>query len=226
MSEFIVHSIPGSPFGRTVMAALEEKGVSWQLSPVVPATMRSPEHLSRHAFGRVPVLKHDDFSLYETQAILRYVDRILPTPPLTPSDSRHAARMDQVMNINDWYLFHGVGNVIIFQRVVVPQLMGLAPDEAAIEAAMPKARTVFAELARLLGDQPFFAGDNISLADILVAPGISFFTATPEWAELGAPHANLVAWLARMESRPSMKATTWERVSELAKGAQSPAHSW
>jgi glutathione S-transferase len=226
MSEFIVHSIPGSPFGRTVMAALEEKGVSWQLSPVVPATMRSPEHLSRHAFGRVPVLKHDDFSLYETQAILRYVDRILPTPPLTPSDSRHAARMDQVMNINDWYLFHGVGNVIIFQRVVGPQLMGLAPDEAAIEAAMPKARTVFAELARLLGDQPFFAGDNISLADILVAPGISFFTATPEWAELGAPHANLVAWLARMESRPSMKATTWERVSELAKGAQSPAHSW
>jgi glutathione S-transferase len=225
MSEFIVHSIPGSPFGRTVMAALEEKGVSWQLSPVVPATMRSPEHLSRHAFGRVPVLKHDDFSLYETQAILRYVDRILPTPPLTPSDSRHAARMDQVMNINDWYLFHGVGNVIIFQRVVGPQLMGLAPDEAAIEAAMPKARTVFAELARLLGDQPFFAGDNISLADILVAPGISFFTATPEWAELGAPHANLVAWLARMESRPSMKATTWERVSELAKGAQSPAHS-
>jgi len=219
MSEFIVHSIPGSPFGRTVMAALEEKGVSWQLSPVVPATMRSPEHLSRHAFGRVPVLKHDDFSLYETQAILRYVDRILPTPPLTPSDSRHAARMDQVMNINDWYLFHGVGNVIIFQRVVGPQLMGLAPDEAAIEAAMPKARTVFAELARLLGDQPFFAGDNISLADILVAPGISFFTATPEWAELGAPHANLVAWLARMESRPSMKATTWERVSELAKAA-------
>ena len=66
MSEFIVHSIPGSPFGRTVMAALEEKGVSWQLSPVVPATMRSPEHLSRHAFGRVPVLKLDDFSLYET----------------------------------------------------------------------------------------------------------------------------------------------------------------
>jgi glutathione S-transferase len=132
--------------------------------------------------------------------------------------------MDQVMNINDWYLFHGVGNVIIFHRVVGPQLMGLAPDEAAIEAAMPKARTVFTELARLLGDQPFFAGNDLSLADILVAPGISFFTATPEWAELGAPHANLVAWLARMESRPSMKATTWERVSELAKGASSPAH--
>ena len=86
--------------------------------------------------------------------------------------------------------------------------MGLKPDEAAIEAAMPKARAVFAELARLLGDQPFFAGDAVSLADLMVAPQLGFFTATPEWADLGEPHKNLVAWLARMEARPSMKATT------------------
>jgi len=219
MSEFIVHTIPGSPFARSVMAALEEKGAPWRLSPVAPGTMRSAEHLSRHPFGRVPVLDHDGFSLYETQAILRYLDRVLPTPALSPSDSKHLARMDRVMNINDWYLFHGVGDVIIFHRVIGPQLMGLTPDEAAIAAAMPKARTVFAELARLLGEQPFFAGDALSLADLLVAPGVAFFIATPEWAELGAPHANLVAWLTRMEARPSMKATTWERVTELAKAA-------
>jgi len=219
MSEFIVHTIPGSPFARSVMAALEEKGAPWRLSPVAPGTMRSAEHLSRHPFGRVPVLEHDGFSLYETQAILRYLDRVLPTPALSPSDNKHLARMDRVMNINDWYLFHGVGDVIIFHRVIGPQLMGLTPDEPAIAAAMPKARTVFAELARLLGEQPFFAGDALSLADLLVAPGVAFFTATPEWAELGAPHANLVAWLTRMEARPSMKATTWERVTELANAA-------
>jgi len=33
------------------------------------------------------------------------------------------------------------------------------------------------------------------------------------------PHPNLLAWLKRMEARPSMQATTWERVSELAKAA-------
>jgi len=219
MSEFIVHAIPGSPFARSVMAALEEKGASWRLAPVAPGTMKSAQHLSRHPFGRVPVLEHDGFSLYETQAILRYLDRILPTPRLSPSDAKRLARMDQVMNINDWYLFHGVGNVIIFHRVIGPRLMGTAPDEAAIEAAMPKARTVFSELARLLGEQSFFTGEALSLADLLVAPGVAFFTATPEWAELGTPHPNLVAWLARMEARPSMKATTWERVSELAKAA-------
>jgi glutathione S-transferase len=219
MSEFIVHSIPGSPFGRTVMATLEEKGASYRLSPVAPGTFKSPEHLARHPFGRVPVLEHDGFSLYETQAILRYLDRALPKPALTPADPRRAARMDQLMNINDWYLFHGVGDVIIFHRVVGPRLMGLKSDEAAIEAAMPKARAVFAELARLLGKQSWFAGETLSLADLHLAPAVAFFTATPEWSELGAPHQNLVAWLARMEARPSMKATTWERVSEMAKAA-------
>jgi glutathione S-transferase len=219
MSEFTVHSIPGSPFGRAVLATLEEKGASWRLSPVAPGTFRSPEHLARHPFGRVPVLEHNGYSLYETQAILRYLDRVLPTPALTPADPKRAARMDQAMNVNDWYLFQGVGNVIGFHRLVGPRVMGLKPDEAAIEAVMPKARTVFQELARLLGEQTYFAGEAVSLADLLVAPQIEFFTQTPEWAVLGAPHANLVAWVARMEARPSLKATTWERVSEMAKAA-------
>jgi len=123
------------------------------------------------------------------------------------------------MNVNDWYLFHGVGNVIIFHRIIAPQLMGVAPNEAAIAEAMPKARVVFAELARLLGGQSWFAGEALSLADLLLAPAVAFFTMTPEWAELGSPHPNLVAWMERMESRPSMKATTWERVAAMAKAA-------
>lgn len=219
MSEFVVHTIPGSPFARSVFATLEEKGARYRIAPMAAGSHKSPEHLARHAFGRIPVLEHDGFVLYETQAILRYLDRVLPDPSLTPADPHRAARMDQVMNINDWYLFHGVANVIVFHRVVGPQLMGLAPDEAAIEAAMPNARVVFAELARLLGEQPYLAGDSVSLADLMVAPEIAFFTSTPEWVELGVPCNNLVAWLERMESRPSMRATTWERVNEMAQAA-------
>jgi glutathione S-transferase len=219
MSEFIIHSIPGSPFGRAVLTTLEEKGARYSFSPLAPGGLRSPEHLARHPFGRVPVLEHDGFLLYETQAILRYLDRVLPNPPLTPADPKRAARMDQVMNVNDWYLFQGVANVIVFHRVVGPRVMGLAPDEAAIEAAMPKARAVFDELARLLGGQSFFTGETMTLADLLVAPHLGLFSLAPEWSALVAPHRNLVAWLARMEARPSLQATTWERVSEIAQAA-------
>ena len=78
---------------------------------------------------------------------------------------------------------------------------------------------MFGELARLLGDQPFFAGDDLSLADLLLAPQVEFFIQTPEWSVLGEPKANLVAWIKRMEARPSLQATTWERVAEMAKAA-------
>jgi len=219
MSQFIVHSVPGSPFGRAVLATLEEKGASYRLVALPPGRSKSPEHLARHPFGRVPVLEHDGFMLYETQAILRYLDRVLPLPALTPADPRQAARMDQVMNVSDWYLFQGVGNVIGFQRIVGPRFMGIVPDEAVIEAAMPRARIVFAELARLLGDQPFIAGDALTLADLHTAPHASFLSLTPEWATLTASHPNLRAWIERLEARPSFQATTVQRLVERAKAA-------
>jgi glutathione S-transferase len=59
----------------------------------------------------------------------------------------------------------------------------------------------------------------MTLADLLVAPHLSLFTLAPEWSVLCAPHQNLVAWLSRMEGRPSLQATTWERVSEMAQAA-------
>jgi glutathione S-transferase len=219
MSEFIVHSVPGSPFGRAVLATLEEKNTPYQFSPVAPGGSKVEPHISRHPFGRVPVLEHDGFMLYETQAIQRYLDRVLPAPPLTPSDPRAAARMDQAMNVNDWYLFNGVNNVIGFHRIVAPRVMGAAPNEEAIAAAMPKAQVVFAELSRLLGTQPFFAGDNLTLADLLIAPQLAFLTQTPEWTPLAAGRQNLTDWLDRMNARPSFQATTWERVAALAKAA-------
>ena len=167
MSEFTIHAIPGSPFARSVFVALEEKGVRYRLAAVAPGNHRAPEHLARHPFGRVPVLQHGDFQLYETQAILRYIDRVHPAPALTPPHPQDAARMDQLMNINDWYLFQGVASVIAFQRIVGPRLMGSSPDEDAIAAATcRKARTVFDELALRLGDKLFFTGDTISLADV------------------------------------------------------------
>jgi glutathione S-transferase len=216
MTDFTIHTIPGSPFARAVMATLEEKNAAYRIVPIAPGTTKLPEHLARHPFGRMPVLDHGDFRLYETQAILRYLDRILPDPLLTPADPRAAARMDQLMAINDWYLFQGCLNIIGFQRIVGPRLLGLTPDEAAIAAAMPQARTVFAELSRLLGERAYLAGDGLSLADLHLAAQLDLFTLAPEWAELTAGTPNLAAWLARVAARPSMQATTWERVAAKA----------
>jgi glutathione S-transferase len=161
--------------------------------------------------------------LYETQAIMRYLDRVVSGAALTPTDAKEAARMDQVMNVCDWYLFQGVGTVIGFQRVVGPKLLGLQTDEAAIAQAMPKAHAVFSELSRLLGTNAWFAGERLSLADLMTAAHIDFFVETPEWAPLTAATPNLVSWLARMNERACMKQTTWERVAQMATGTAEAA---
>lgn len=219
MSEFIIHSVPGSPFGRAVLATFIEKGATYRFVSVRPGAAKSEPHILRHPFGRVPVLEHNGFILYETQAILRYLDRVVSDPALTPASPKDAARMDQVMNVSDWYLFQGVNDVIGFHRIVGPRLLGLAPDETAIANAMPKAHLVLNELSRLLGGESYFVGDKLSLADLHVAPQLDFLAKTPEWKQLTVNYVNLVSWLHRMNDRASFQATTWERVAELSKAA-------
>jgi glutathione S-transferase len=46
----------------------------------LPGESKSPEYLKLHPFGRMPVIEDDGFWLYETQAILRYIDGIFPEP--------------------------------------------------------------------------------------------------------------------------------------------------
>ena len=86
MANFTIHTVPGSPFARAVLATLEEKHSPYRIAAVPPGGGRIEPHISRHPWGRMPVIEHGDFMLYETAAIIRYLDRVLPTPALTPSD--------------------------------------------------------------------------------------------------------------------------------------------
>ena len=206
MSDIVVYGVPGSPFVRAVQMGLEEKGVAYRVEVVGPHEIKSAAHLARHPFGRVPAFAHGDFRLYETQAILRYLDQVFPEPALVPSDPRAAARMNQIIGINDWYFFPQAAAPIVFQRVVGPALLGMPTDDAVVAAAVPTARTSIAELDRLLGEQRYVAGDQLSIADIMLAPQIDFLAATPEGKRL-IEGTRLKAWLARMNARASMVAT-------------------
>jgi glutathione S-transferase len=92
----------------------------------------------------------------------------------------------------------------VFQRIIGLVLLGITPDEAAVAGAVPDAEVCLRELNRLLGNQPFMAGDQLSLADLMVAPQIYYLAATPEGRMILKDTA---AWLGRMNARASMKAT-------------------
>jgi glutathione S-transferase len=206
MTDFVLYAVPGSPFARSVQVGLEEKRAHYHFEAVDPRAIKSKAYLKLHPFGRVPAIAHGDFHLYETQAILRYLDDVIPEPPFEPADPVAAARMNQIVGINDWYFFPKAAAEIVGQRIVGPVLLGAPTDEAAVAAAVPMARTCVAELNRLLGDNLFLAGDQFTLADIMLAPQIDFFAATPEGGSMLKGTA-LEPWLARVNARPSMQAT-------------------
>lgn len=206
MSAITVYGIPGSPFLRTVEIVLKEKGIDYDFHAMAPGEHKQPDHLARHPFGRIPAFEHGDFALYETQAVVRYIDDIFPTPPLTPGNPRQRARMNQIIGIIEWYFFPKAAAPIAFNRIIGPRLLGLPADEAAIAEAMPMARTCFGELDRLLGDKPYLTGDSVSLADIMLAAQLDLFGECAEGTEL-IGGTRLLPWLDRMRGRPSFAAT-------------------
>lgn len=215
MTRYTVHTVPGSPFARAVMALLVEREADWRIHPLKPGDHHQEPYRSLHPLGRMPAMTWDGGELYETQAILRYLDEALPGPSFIPTDIADRARMNQACGICDCYLFPESARIIAFQRVVGPQLMGLVPDEALIAAAMPRSHVIFAELARQLGDRPWFGGETCSLADLLIGPQLDFLSRAPEWAELTAGRENLRAWLDRIEARPGMRVTAWQALPAL-----------
>ena len=131
---------------------------------------------------------------------------MIPEPALQPTEPKAIGRMNQVIGINDWYLFPQVARIIVFHRIVGPALLGTTPDESAIAGAVPDANLCLNELKRLLGNQPFLAGNRLSLADLMLAPQLYYLAATPEGANILKDTA-LLAWFGRMNARDSMKAT-------------------
>jgi glutathione S-transferase len=138
MSTIIVHGIPGSPYVRIPLLACEEKGVTYRLAAMQLGESKSAEHLARHPFGRIPAIEHGEFKLYEAAAIIRYIDQAFDGPSLTPTDVWAQARMNQVMNIVDWYVMPSISAGLTFNRVIRPQF-GMEVEEHEVTAALPLA---------------------------------------------------------------------------------------
>ena len=208
MAAPVIYGPALSTYVRTVRLVCEEKGAPYELVEIdiMQGGHKAPDYLARHPFGKVPAFEHDGFGLYETSAITRYLDAVLPGPSLTPADPRGAARMQQVIAVVDSYAYGSMISAIVIQRVVMPMVGGTA-DETVIAAALPTAVLSLQALQDLLGDQPFMAGAELSLADLHLAPVMAYFTATPEGQAQMPGYPQLARWWAAVAARPSMVAT-------------------
>lgn len=206
MARPIVYGPAGSTYVWSARLALAEKGVAHELVDVPFGANRQEPHLSRHPFAKVPAFEHDGFQLYETQAIVRYVDERFAGTPLQPTDVHAYSRMNQIIGIVDAYAWPAIVRGILVNRVLAPRF-GWPVDEAAVEKALPRARLCLSEIARLKADQPFLADERLTLADLMAFPLLHFFSLVPEGKGPTAEHPGLVGWLRAMEQRQSVQVT-------------------
>lgn len=203
----LLHGYRYSVYVRIARLVLAEKGVAHERVEVNPFAADVPgEYLALHPFGRVPALVHDDFVLYETGAITRYVDRAFPGPALQPADPKRLARMDQIVGVVDSYAYWPLVRQVFVQDVMRPH-MGTAGDPQELQKGLDASTRALDALETLAAAEPWLTGPDLSLADLHLGAMIAYFAQSPRGAALLAERPRLSAWWQRLKERPSVAAT-------------------
>lgn len=196
-----------STYTRSVRLALEEKGVDYDLVEVdILQGPMPPEQVERHPFAKVPAFEHDGFELYETTAILRYIDEEFDGPSLQPEAAKQRARMNQIISIIDCYTYTCTVGQLVIQRIVMPML-GEQSDEAAIAEAMPEIEKCMNTIAGLSAGEKFLVSDRVSLADFHLAPIFDYFQSTSDSDPILQKIPGLSSWWSAMSERESIQKT-------------------
>jgi glutathione S-transferase len=203
----VLHGYRYSVYVRIARLALAEKGAAYDRVEVNPFAPDVPAaYLALHPFGRVPTLVHDDFALYETGAITRYLDRTFAGPALQPDQPCALGRMDQIIGVVDSYGYWPLVRQVFSHRVFRPAI-GQPADEAEVGRGLAGAAKVLAALEVLAAPDAFLVGPALSLADLHLGAMLAYFAAAPEGAALLRKHPRLAAWWVRLSRRPSFAAT-------------------
>ncbi len=212
MSDVIVFGMPQSTYVRSVRMACEEVGASHVVEPMMPDQLRES---GRHPFGRMPAVEHDGFRLYESSAILRYLDRTFGGPALEPADPRRALISLQWECALHDYLIPTMGRRYILQYIF-PKGPDGEPDRAVIDAAVTELHGLFAILAEALAAGPFFFGADPKIPDLLLAPQLAYVEGLPEGPELLGAAPPVQRLLDAMKARDSFQRTVPPPLPEAA----------
>lgn len=195
-----LHGYRYSVYNRIARLVLLSKEVEHRTIEVNPFAELSEAYSMLHPFGRVPVLTHGAFELFETGAITRYVDRAFNGPPLQPERAAALARMDQVIAVIDAYAYWPMVRQVSSHAFFRP-FFGEPSSREEVDLGLEASRKVLSFLDRIAGEGEVLTGRDITLADCHLAPMIDYFVRAEEGKEALSPHLALQGW--------------WEQVSVL-----------
>ncbi len=189
----------GSTPSWKVWLSLEHKQIPYELRMLSfqAGEHKTPAFLAVNPRGLVPAITDGDFALWESIAIVEYLEDKWPERPLLPGDARERARIRRIAMEAEFYLEDAFSGVA---RSFRP---GGTPDPAAIE----KGRVKLAEEARRFTEElrgPFFGNETPSIADFTIYPMLALVRRLEsrfqlEKTELGG---RLDDWMKRVEALP------------------------
>jgi len=199
-----LHYHPRSTYSRRVRIVLVEKRIAHDLVSVDMAARahRQPAYRALNPYARVPTLEDDGFALYESTAILEYLELCYPQPPLVPGDARGRALVSMHMKLCDLEMAPPTSSIIFPKRFL--------PRERRDEAEMARSRSRIQQhlqiLERQLDDRAYLVADTYTLADVCYTPFVYFLPLM----EIEPPPA-VAAWCERLLTRPSARDTEPDR---------------
>jgi len=203
-----IYGNPMSTCTRRVLMTLAEKQAKYEMVTLdfMKGEHKSPAHLARQPFGQMPALEDGDLTLFESRAMMRYIDETVPGQALTPKDPKTRALMNQWWSVESEDITPPMAT-IVFERMFTP-MRGGKPDAAKIEEAKKKLAPAILVLDTHLGKGgPHLVGDSFTLADISFMPYLGYFLQTPE-KDVVLSHKNVAAWWKRISERPAWKSIT------------------
>jgi glutathione S-transferase len=199
-----IYGNPMSTCTRKVLTTLAEKQAKFDFVNVDLGTggHKKPEYLVHQPFGQVPALEDGDFKLYESRAMIRYIDEVVSGHPLTPKEPKGRAMMEQWISV-ETSNFTPHAMTYIYQYFFAP-MRGQQTDLAKVEEAKPKLEKCLDVMDKCLAKGPHFTGDQFTLADICFMPYFEYAMGTPAKDVIGA-RSNVAAWWKRVSERASWK---------------------
>jgi glutathione S-transferase len=210
----------GSPFSWRVLLGAELKGIPYQshLLEFSKGHLKTPEFLQMNPRGRVPVIRDDGFVLFESLAILEYLEDRWPANPLFGADPREAASIRRFISEFESYVREPVFNLTLgLLRSIGAAPPGRATTPLDLEGTARIARSELTALDHLLAGSSWVGGTRPSAADVAVYPFLATLRRATTRAEtvardlgldpLDAVFPNVRRWMGRVEALPGYERT-------------------
>lgn len=198
----------GSPYAWRVWLALEHKALSYDPRAISfsEGDHKKPEFLKLNPRHRVPVIVDGDFTLYESAAIVEYLDeQYAAGPKLFPGNARQRAVIRRLVREADSYFAEAMDPLL--ELVLFTKRENWDPDAIA-KACGKFGRELGKWEAAVAGD--YLAGD-LSAADFALYPMIALCLRMdirkPDLNVAGLVGPKVGAWMKRMEALPYFETT-------------------